>query len=998
MFSLIHGNRQDILAKLLASRLSSDPPALFAEELVVVQSEAMARWLRLVLAEELGIAAQLRFPFPASYLWQLYAKVLAQVPAVSPFSAESLHWRLFRLLSEFGEGELWAPVRRYLGEGDPTRRDGLALKLAATFERYLAYRPDWLAAWAAGRLLGLGADEAWQAALWRALIGELPELPAAHPREAFFAALAADPGLVQRLPQRISLFGIGAMPPEVFEVFRALGRHIEVNLYLLNPCRAHWGDLVNGRLRARVALAQPGAEILLDRGHPLLGSLGSVARQFFDRVSAEVDHEISAFEEIAPTSLLAGLQADMLDLVERGEDAQLPVAMTDDSVQIHVCHSPMREVDVLHDRLLALFDAHPELRPSDVLVLAPDLETYAPRIEARFSARGEGGPPPLPFTIADRPPSSEAPLQRAFHALLALAQGRLEAESVLALLEHPAVARRFEFEQQSLEQVRGWVAQAAIRWGVDGTWRGARELPADAGHSWRAGLQRLLLGMALPAVDEVRLFAGQLPAAAIEGAAARDLGRLISFAESLFAAHAALGRSRSAADWALLFERLLKRFFAFESPAAAREAQLLRQAWQGLAADAAAAACGELLPLAVIRRSLEESLAAAAPGWAFFGGGITFAALRAHRAVPVKVLCLLGLNDGEFPRNPAMPGFDLTLQHGRPGDRAYREEDRHAFLEALLSAHQVLHISHVGRDIRDNALLPPSPLVAELIDALVRGFRPIEGGELLPQLRIEHPLQAFSGKYFSGQHGLYSYAVDQAAASRAAAGPRQPGRALLAAPLPAEAEAETGVTLDELLRCLSNPARRLLHQRLGIQLADSEGLLDSAEPFVLDSLDRYGLDQQLLDWRIDGLGEGEALARAAASGALPHGPAGEVQFRQRWQAVAGIARNIAAQPRQCEPLAFALNLSGISLNGRLAHLAERGLFLWRPAKAMKAKDWLRLWVHHLALQLVAEGQGGLSRHSYMYTLEGEAHLFPVADAEVQLGRLIALGRAATLLA
>lgn len=1000
MFSLIHGNRQDLLARLLAHRLKSAPPPLFEAEVVLVQSEAMARWVRLVLAEELGIAAQLRFPFPAGYLWELFAAVLPDVPARSPFSTESLHWRLLRLLALERPQSEFAPLRRFLADGDITRRDSLALKLAETFERYLAYRPDWLAHWARHRQCDLGSDEAWQAQLWRELVAEVPALPEVHPREAFLAALAADPALVARLPQRISLFGIGAMPPDVFEVLRELGRYIDVTLYLLNPCRVHWGDLVAARVRARAALAQPGAEVLLETGHPLLGSLGTVARQFFDRVSQQIDNEVDAFEDVPAATLLGGLQADMLDLVEPDPAARRVIASDDDSLQIHVCHSAMREVDVLHDRLLALFEADPELRPTDVLVLTPDLETYAPLIEARFtaglSAASGSAPLRLPFTIADRPPTAEAPLLRAFAALLGVAQGRLEAEKVLALLEHPPVAQRWGFDADDIQQLRQWVQDAGIRWGIDGAWRAERDLPADDAHGWRQGFERLLLGMALPESGgdlTSPLFQHMLPASVIEGVASRALGRFISFGEALFAAHAGLAKARSPADWAQLFERLLESFFALDDQDATREAQLLRQAWQAMTDAASEAQCDEAVPLAVVQRSLEQTLTAVAPGWAFFGGGITFGALRAHRAVPVKVLCLLGLNDGEFPRNPAMPGFDLIPHHPRPGDRAYREEDRHAFLEALLSVREVLHLSYVGRDIRDNSELPPSTVVAELLDTLQRSAVAADGGDVLGQIRIEHPLQAFSRRYFMADTGaspLYSYDTALAAAARAAVGERAEGRAFLQAPLPAEDDPATTLSLDELIRFLHNPARRLLQGRLGIQLAESDGLLESTEPFVLDSLDRYGLDQQLVDAQIAGLGAEQTRERVRAAGLLPQGAAGDMQFQARWQTVAPLAQRILAAPSRAESPVVEFTAQGVTLNGRLPRLDDEGLILWRPAKAPTAKDWLRLWVHHLALQIAADTDSGLGRYSRLHTLDGMVSLAPVADAADHLTDLIVL--------
>lgn len=1009
MFTLFHGNRQELLARLLAERLKADPADFFSAEAVVVQSGPMARWLQLFLAEELGIAAQLRFPFPAGYLWELFGAVLDDVPRSSPFAAGPLRWRLLRLLGQVRDEAIFDPLCHYLARGDMAQRDGLALRLSAVFEDYLAYRPDWLSAWNEGRLLGLGPHEAWQAALWRELRAGIADLPAAHPRDAFLAALAREPRLAQKLPRRISLFGLGNLPPPYFEVLRELGRHLEVSLYLLNPCRLHWGDVVARRVAARAArdaLDQPGAAGVFATGNPLLGSLGTLSRQFFDMAAAGADAEIDAFVEPASKCLLGNLQSDLLDLVERGGAGTPPIVLPfgDDSLQIHVCHGPMREVEVLHDRLLALFSADPSLRPGDVLVLTPDIDTYAPLVEAVFAAipqqAGETACPAIPFTIADRPPATQAALPRAFTMLLDLAAGRLEAEAVLAFLEQPPVARRLGFDAHRLERVRDWVRAAAIRWGVDGPWRARQggDLPDHQAHSWRAGLERLMLGMAMPAEAETGLFLGRLPAAEIEGDAAQDLGRLISFAENLFEAHDAMNQVHPVAAWIEVLTGLLERFFDTDSDRTEQgAAQSLRMALQRVESDAAQAACFDEVPLASLRQALEAAQAEAAPGWSFLGGGVTFAALRPYRAVPVRVLCLLGMNDGAFPCNPSRPGFDLTASHPRPGDRALREEDRHAFLETLLSARDWLHISYGGRSSRDNSELPPSPLVSELLDVLVRGYR-IEGAgdeaALLQRITVEHPLQPFSRRYFDGS-GLVSYQAGYAAASRTLAtrhradGSLSGPRPFLKAPL-ALPEIETTVDLDELIRFMQNPARHLLRQRLGIHLEQSEGLMESVEPFVLDPLARYGLDACIVEGRCRGETLDAVMARAVARGQLPHGAVGQALFESRWQELASFAAALAAA-RQSQgdtnTLMVDLPLTRWRLVGELPSLGADGLLVWRPGKS-RAKDLLALWVRHLVLNLAAPC--GVAPYSHLLCIDGSQRLAPVSDAAALLIDLLTL--------
>ncbi|HQR03215.1 MAG: exodeoxyribonuclease V subunit gamma [Proteobacteria bacterium] len=982
MFRLIHGNHQEALARSLAHTLRTRPPGLFETEVIVVQSGAMERWLRLTLAEELGIAAQIEFPFPAGYLWTLYGRVLPAVPKSSPLAAESLHWRFLRLLSQPRDGVLWTPLRHYLQESDALRRDGLARKLAATFETYLAYRPDWIEAWRGGRLCGLGSHEAWQAALWRELLAELRELPEAHPAQAFLDALDADPALIQHLPRRISLFGIGTMAPPHFEVFRRLGDHTEVTLYLLNPCREYWGDIVARRIKARAALEDPAAALVLDTGHSLLGSLGVVAREFFDRASdsAEIGEVFIDPAERGAPSLLQRLQSDLLNLHE----PESPSATPDGSLQIHVCHSAMREVEVLHDQLLARFAADTTLRPADVLVLAPDITRYAPLVEAWFATQPASRY--IPFTIADCPPTTQAPLQRAFTALLDLAGGRLEATAVLAFIGQPPVARRLGLDEREVERVRDWIRSAGIRWGVDADWRSARGLPAQSGHSWRNGFERLLLGLALP-TDVPRLFAGCLPASDITGAEARLLGRLIDFCETLFRIHRDLEQTQTLAEWAALLPRMLELLFdEGHDSADVLTAQALRSAADAIADTARAADCAEAVPLTVWRRSLDEALEGRAPGWAFLGGGVTFASLRAHRAVPARIVCVLGLDDGEFPRNPALPGFDLLVGHPRAGDRTARDEDRHAFLDALLSARDGLYLSYRGRSIRDNAVLPSSTLFGELKDSLARGY--IAPGALT----VEHPLQPFSHHYFDGTPGPVSYVEEYAAASRALSHRSIQGfreaSPFLAAPLPSEPGLAANVSLDELVGFLHNPARQLLRNRLGIHLDADEGPEDDAEPFILDKLDQFWLDDFILDHHEQGEAAVRALARAR--GDLPHGCAGDILFRTRWNAVDEFARRVAvARAGHGDALPVEWMHGGTTLTGQLTRAGSEGFATWRAGKT-RMKDRLGLWVHHLVLHLVAPA--GVPRISRLLCLDGETRFGPVPDAPEILARLLALWR------
>ncbi|MDE2600209.1 MAG: exodeoxyribonuclease V subunit gamma [Rhodocyclaceae bacterium] len=997
MFTFIHGNRQELLARHFAAQLRSRPLDIFEREVVVVQSGGMARWLQMFLAEELGIATQFRFTFPAGYLWELFGKVLPDVPKETPFASDILIWQLLRLMPTAPTGDAFAPLHRYLADGDMVKRHGLARKLAQCFDSYLAYRPEWVGAWLAGKQVGLGEHEAWQAWLWQRIGEEAGELPAAHPAELFFKALEnsspLSPALPHEgggsktavdlsalLPKRLTVFGIGAMPPPYLDIFKRLGRHVDVSFYLVNPCREYWGDLVTQRALARAALETPEAVPLLETGHPLLGSLGQVTRASFERLAGENDIEL--FVEPGAGNLLDVLQADLLDMRRREPEERIVLAADDESIQFHVCHGATREIEVLHNRLLKLLAADPTLQPHDVLVLTPDIIAMAPLIEAVFSTAG--GRHSIPFTIADRPLELEAPLLRAFNALLDLAHGRFDAESVLGVLEQACIAERFGFDADALELVRAWVGESGIRWGLSAAARAERGLPADDTHSWHFGLKRMLLGVALPqrlmadgvAADaplEARLtgnelFEGILPFDAIEGVRTQVLGKLLGFMDALEQTMQQLARDRSVGEWAELLPQICQRFcydearLAFADNSAQRAVNTLRTTLQQLAKSAARAAGSEAVPLDVMRRELKARLDDMPPGWAFLGGGVTFAQLLAYRGMPARVVCLIGMNDGAFPRNPAAPGFDLLHKHPRLGDREARAEDRHAFFEVLLSAREYLHVSYSGRGIRDNAELPPSTLVAELRDALdMTAVAETGAGSASAALTIQHRLQAFSPRYFDGADSrLYSHAANYAHAARAAqdAGTAESGPFLVEV-LPEAPPELLAITPQAFVNFFRNPAQHLLRNRLGIHLEESEGLLDTVEPFVPDGLSRYWLRTQLVeDWQACVRARDDAYALAHARGMLPHGAAGRVWFDRLWDEFAPFAEQIAARGGVAlPPCRINLNAAGLAVQGSIGGLQqcddEFVHLEWRVGD-IRPVDRLSLWLQHVLLH--AAGQ------------------------------------------
>ena len=984
MLTVVQSNRLETLADGLAGLMRSEPLPPLACETIVVQSEGLARWVKLALADRLGVAASVRFPFPASYVWELVARIVPDIPPESPLAPGVLRWRVAAALTGVKDDPAFAEIARYLADGDPLKGYQLAERLATVFDRYLVYRPDWIAAWSAGESRGLGASEAWQSALWRAIAAGLPVAARRDPRERFLTAIREDAAGRAALPARIHLFAVEALPPPHLEFFGRIGEYRDVRLWIVNPCREFWPLIDAPRRVARARVETGTAAEYRETGNRLLASLGLHGRALIDTVVEEPGGAEGEYVDPAENrhTLLATLQSDVLALRERGDAGAPLLALdtSDRSLAVHVCHSPMREVEVLHDQLLDRLACDPTLRPADVLVLIPDIAAYAPLIDAVFgTAPAERR---IPYAIADRPRAADVPVLRAFRAVLGIADGRLEAEQVLALLEFPGIARRFGIAAEDLPTLRAWAREAGIRWGRDAATRERLGLPPARAHSWRAGIERLFLGYAM-AGDGAQLFAGTLPVDGVEGGDAVLAARLARFAESVFALDETLRAEHLPRGWSDLVAATLERFIAPEEDEATDVIEI-RGAAEAMARDAEAAGFRHAVPLAVIRGHLDAMLGASVQTSAFLAGGVTFAALGPSRPIPARIVCLVGMNDGSFPRDEDPPGFDLTVRHGRRGDRSRRQEDRYAFLQAMLAARDALLVSYTGRSVRDNQPVPPSPLVAELREAAERAFVPDARPAAVREIVVEHPLQPFSRRY-SGDARLFTYAEEYARRIAPPAPPRFAGRTL------PEAEAPPVIlTIDAVARFLANPARHFFERRFGLRLEASEGPLEGTEPFSLSQLAGWEADQRAFELRRAGHGPDEVRDVLRAAGMLPDGVAGDTALAERLDAIAPILAVLDTTdfmaPLETEleidhgahPIRLAVKLDGLTPQGRIA---------WRVGR-LRARDKLRAWLVHLALATLAPG--GVALRTRLLSNEGGVQFGAPDAASKRLAVLIEL--------
>ena len=930
MLRLYQSNRLEVLADQLADLLSQSAGSVFSPQQVVVQHPAMRRWLTLKLAERMGICANITFPLPANFIWQLFQACAHEVPQENAYSPAVLQWRLLSRLDAFRNDPRFSAVNAYLGQGEELDHYQLAGRIAELFDQYLIYRPDWITAWE-GNESRVPGDE-WQAALWRALVMDEAGPHWIHLLQAFEQRLSAGE-LAGRLPERVILFGISSLSPAYLDLLRRLAEQIDVHLYLVNPCQDYWTEIVPEQEQARQTVAANGLELYLDVGNPLLASLGRQGRDFFAAI-LELDPGCEpCFVESQGDTRLARLQREILNLEPSADSSPC-----DDSIRIHACHSPMREIEVLRDQLLDIFERHPELTPDDVVVMMPDIDSYAPVITALFSEPDQT--PYLLFDIQGRSTLDANPALRSFFTLLDIPNGRMPASEVVTLLETASLRQRFGITDDALPLITRWIEQGTIRWGRDAGDLARLGLPERAQNSWQAGLDRLLLGYAMGG-DEPGLIDGILPQRGIEGADAQQLGGLAEFVQSLFALSHTLSGSSSVIEWCGRFQRLLATFF--EPEESHDELAILRSAIETTQHQVQQAAFHDAVGLALISTHLRREVESLAAGGGTGGSGIRFCSLTAMRGQPAAVVCLIGMNDGQFPREQRSFAFDLIAQHGRAGDRSRRADDRYLFLELLLAARSTLYISYTGQDQRDNSELPPSELVNELLDYLGRD------GVL-----TRHPLQPFSQRYFKADSGLFSYSTQMCEAGQVKEGADRIVPTSFTASL-SEPDAEwRQLSPEQLIDFFSSPARYLLRRRLGVRLDEGDVQLASEEPFELDYLSAIQLQESLLE---SGHGKEVLFEQEMMAGRLPHGEPGRVLFDSSWSQAESLRRRIEdlKLPLLAETasLDIDLQLAGLRLSGQLHGVTRSGLVNYSPHR-LWANQHIEFWLRHLMLNAAAD--------------------------------------------
>jgi exodeoxyribonuclease V gamma subunit len=953
----------DTLAELLATPLA-DP---FAAEVVAVPTRGIERWITQRLSGRLGahagrsdgVCANVDFPPPGRLIAEALAAASGTEAGTDPWRPERLVWALLETIEDSLDEAWIEPLARHFKD-HPERRFTRARALARLFDYYGQVRPALIQSWARGD------DDHWQAQLWRRTRAAIASDSPAEWLPAACARMRGQPELLQ-LPPRLTVFGPTRLPAAQFEVLQAIAANRDVHLMLNSVPRQERSGAAGNRL-----LASWGRESQSLQAQLRAGGAGPLT-------GATVD----AAQGVGATTLLHAIQDGIRrDLAVPGTplagqaDRRLLLASDDRSIRVHSCHGRARQVEVLREAILHRLAADPTLQPRDVIVMCPDVEAFAPLIEAGFGGADDQDDRTrvLRVRIADRSLRQTNPVLGVVSRLLELPSGRVTATEVLDLADSEPVRRRFRFNDDELAQVRAWVPEAAINWGLDPQHRAQYKLSGVEGGTWRTGLRRLLLGVAL-ADDGHQLFGGVVPTDVSSGAI--DLvGRFTEFVERLGGALRSLDGTHPVREWAAALSR------ATESLTATPE----DDAWQRVQLDsilaeivASAPASGSSAELALpdLRALLGHRLEGRPTRANFRTGHLTVCALTPMRSVPHRLVCLLGLDDGAFPRRGRHDGDDLLLHQPQAGDRDPRAEDRQLLLDALLAAEDALIITYAGHDERTNAPRPPAVPVGELLDAINETARceaahpqPLVEGEIMSRngsnsvmrdaseaVVVNHPLQPFDPlNFIAGQGpspaggGPWSFDRTALEGARALTGQRHEPSPFLDHPLPPP-DSDGVVTLADLIAFVERPARAFLRQRLGISLLGPRDEISDVLPIELNALQRWGVGQRLLEGRLAGSDPTSAALAEYARGTLPPGMLGEAVLNPIGISAKLLAREALKYGGNSEPRSLETNLvfdDGTRLIGTVSGI-HGNLVLTVSYARLDARQRIAAWVRFLAV-------------------------------------------------
>ncbi len=961
MISIFKSHNLHYLAGQLADCLGKVKPVdPFKPQQIIVPNLDTSRWLKLELAEKMGIAANVEFILPADWQYRQIRQLYPNLPRQLPSDLDSMRWSVFDVLMDDQLRKAFPKPDRYINSQSSEMKDQAAMQLArqiaSVFDQYLMYRPEMILKWQKG---GTGqGDEKWQAELWNLLDRTWKKQ---HQDDSklnkaelhLYTVNAVENGSL--LPEGpIYVFNPGLIPKPIVKLFKACGNFCNVEIFNIQPSEnlsIHKSD--NELLQS----FGEEAESVKDLFESFEGKLSSDFR-FDSKAKNSLRHVQESIVKSRPIVKISGF---------------------DESILVNSCHSPLREIETLHQFLIEQFEKNDNFFPDDVLVVTPDLQGYESAIKAVFGIPEEGLPY-IPYHLGTSQTGDNQLVKRAFTHLLSLPDSRFTFTEVMDLFQMKPIREKLGLSESDCQKVKRWMEENNVIWGLDAEHRKEWDQPAEEMQTWYSGLKRTWFGQWMGDPDNETTVGAPL----YNGVRSTDDQELWAaftrYLNRLNEMRLTIKKKAGCSRWCDQIKQWMEMFFSTDD-LQSREGLSILKIVDSLKETHELAKLSREIPFGLIRQEISSSLDQQSSGSTLFTRGVTFSTMVPVRSLPFKVIALIGLNEDKFPRKPTSHDFDLMFQNPESSDRNRKKEDRNLFLESILAAEEIHYCSYVGRSPFDNEEIPPSPIVSEWIEALEKLTG--EGAENIIQ---QQALNGFSPDVFK-ENGSYSKLYFDTAKSLAEQENGSSGL-MQSAPLSAEGETEE-IDINELVYFFSNPMKYFLKKQFDVRLYDPE---EEKDEFEFNHLEKHTLFQRLFGWELrDDIDKEELLSQLVHTGILPSGWPGRSALNEAEAHVKKAFEEI--QRREFLPrinlVEINIKLLDIRLMGFIYNYSNICVLNIVPSN-YSGKTVLQSWLQHLAVCASDEDQ---ERESYLLTELKKGNpkwikFNPVDDAKRQLEEFV----------
>jgi exodeoxyribonuclease V gamma subunit len=872
-----HTNHIEELIDPFVEVVSQPLEGKLEKEKILVQSVGMGRYFITKAAEKTGVFANFEFLFPQKFLTELCKFYGVDSTADSKYHTT---WKIYSRLKE-NSVSLGSELDEYIMSASELKLFSFASTVADIFDQYSMYRPEMIRYWDTNRALLANGDSLpeeflWQFKLWKELYPG-----GKNHRASLIHSLFEKVKNANHAPYtHLTAVGISNLPKFYINLLIQLSEILDIHLFLLNPSPHYWYDIVKEKkfINSMITDFLRGSTLKNEDyyflGNRLLSLYASQGQDFFlNLLSSESDSvDNEKFEEITPVSLLQHIQNDIYSLISRDEFTDSPqekftVADSDRSITLHGCHNKMRQLEVLHDLLLDCFNNDESLVPGDILVMAPSISEFEPYIRAVFDSESDAYQQ-LPYTIADLSSADTNPLAEIMLTLLTFENRPVTHSLLSGLINSDIICRSFHITLAEKEEALALLDESAFRWGIDGDERlnevGIEYTELSLSHA----IKRIALSIVFSSQED--LFESNNRASDLESGEIELAGKVLDLLTTIERYVAIFQTERTVSEWNEVLRNLVQDFFKNDSSSA----DFVSELHSAISEVCDVPDSSIPVPFSILNYELTKILTQEKKQFGFLDGKITFCEMLPMRSIPFKIIVIVGMDEGLFPRYTKPLTIDLIQNFPQSGDRTRQNDDRYLFLETLLSAREKLIITYTAFNMSDNSEKKPSQLVSELFNYISENC---DTESLISQITFMHRSHPFAEEYFSEQSGLFTYRNEYAELLTDTSSNLTPfspcGEINVEVPLELKE-----LSVSTLVNFFNNPLRYFLKHRVNVKLAPDTLEYEDEEPLALYMFDDAAIVETLAEKLINGDDISTYKDVLLNSGSLPLKAIGEYEY------------------------------------------------------------------------------------------------------------------------